>query len=220
MTEVTTTERPFNQTQLWLWWVLATAGGWLGAYWISGLLNVLVLNLLQIDLAALAGSESLPESVQLPLLFLQLATLFVVGVVVGGAQWFILRRQIPQIGRWPLFTAFGCLITVFAGPFALLLVGLGMGLLQWLILRNVLNRTGWWSPISAGAWVLGYFLGNMAGALLINVLDIALAQLIAYATVGIVGGALTGVALLWLLRENAGLLESLRQEREAETAKR
>ncbi len=208
-----TASRP-NESQYWLLWVLATASGWLAAYWIGILLNGVVLSLLQVDPATLSGSQPPPESVQLPLLVLELATLFLIGAVVGGAQWLILRRQIPQIGRWPLFTAIGCLITLFAGPFWLLLSGLGMGLLQWLILRSILNRAGWWSPVSAGAWVLGYVLGNVTGLLLASVLDAALAQLIGYAVVGIVGGALTGAFLLWLLRQNRTLLDGLHEEAE------
>ena len=212
MTEVTTTERPFKPTQYWLSWMLATAGGWLAAYWLGGLLSSIVLSFLQIDPATLSGSETLPESLQIPLLILQLATLFVIGAAVGGAQWFILRRQLPQVGRWTLFTALGCLITVFAGPFALLLVGLGMGLLQWLILRSILNRTGWWAPVSVGAWVLGFIVGDLAGRLLVSALVPAIAQMIGYTVVGIVGGAVTGALLLWMLRENRALLDGLHAE--------
>ena len=214
MTDVTTTERPFNQRQYWLLWVLATTGGWVTAYWISGLLSSIVLSLLQIDLAALAGAETLPESLRMPLLVLQVATLFVVGAVIGGAQWLVLRRQMPQVSRWPLFTAAGCLITMFAGQFALLLIGLGMGLLQWLILRGILNRSGWWAPISAGAWVAGFFAGDLVGILLTGVVDGILLEMIRYTAVGVVGGALTGVVLLWLLRENRELLDGLREEAE------
>ncbi len=208
----------FNQNRYWLLWVLGTAGGWLTAYWVSILIGSLVLSSLPIDPATLSSSEPLPEAVQMPLLFLQVATLFIIGAIVGGAQWLLLRQQIPQVGRWPLFTALGCLITLFAGPYWLLFVGLGMGLLQWLILRNILNRSGWWSLISAGGWALGFVLGDVVGLLLSSVLDVTLAQLLGYTTIGIVAGALTGVVLLWLLRENRVLLDGLREE--AEQAKR
>lgn len=206
----------FNQNRYWLLWVLATAGGWLAAYWISFLLNGLAFGLLQIDPAALSDSQALPESAQLPLLFLELASLFVIGAVVGGAQWLILRQQIPEVGRWPLFTAIGCLLTLFAGPYWFLLLGLGMGLLQWLILRNILNRTGWWSVVSAVAWPIsnmtaGGLLGIVVGQLTNSMI---LAAMVSWVTSGAIVGAITGAALLWLLRENVALLKSLRQDKE------
>jgi hypothetical protein len=212
MTDTTNADRPFNQTRYVLWWIVGTATGWYAAYWLGLVLSGLVLGMLQISPAALSGTEPLPESAQLPLLFLQLATLFVIGLAIGIGQWLVLRQQVPQISRWPLFTALGGVVALFAGPYLFLLIGLGMSLLQWLILRNVLNRTGWWIIISAGAWALGYVLGSMFSQVLAQALDAAAAGMIGYVMVGIISGVLTGAALLWLLRENRVLLDGLRAE--------
>lgn len=222
MKEEAPASRNLNPVWSWLLWTLGTSGGWLIGYWLSILFGTLMFSLLGIDPAVLTSSELPPESVQLQLLLLQLATWFIIGVLVGGAQWLLVRRQILQVNRWPFFTALGCMATLFAGQFSLALVGLGMGLLQWLILRNVVNRAGWWALGSTGAWLLGFFLGSWAISLSGGMLDSVSAQLFGYALLGIVGGALTGLLLLWLLHENrellAGLWEEAAQAAQAEQA--
>jgi membrane associated rhomboid family serine protease len=92
--------------------------------------------------------------------------------------------------------------------------------MQWLLLRRALNRTGWWPVMNVVAWPLGSILGGALGAAVGMALGSPLvAEVVSLALTGAIIGAITGAVLLWLLRENAALLEGLRQERAAEPAK-
>jgi ABC-type enterochelin transport system permease subunit len=76
---------------------------------------------------------------------------------------------------------------VGGGPFYGLvngaLVGTLIGAMQWLILRWQVSRAGWWVLASALGSAVGFAPGQVAGQL--------------------VGVAVTGIALVWLLRQPA-----------------
>ncbi len=197
MTDVTTTDRPFNQMQYWLWWTLSNLTGWL----IWALLNFALLTFM--------SAATLPAETGL---LVSAAFLLVVGAVLGGAQWWVLRQQVPQANRWIIFTALG-----FAGGafFDLVFAGLGIGLVQWLLLRNVLNKTAWWTVINAVAWPIGSMVGSLLGAAAGQLTNsIAVAVVVIWGSSGAIIGAITGAVLLWLLRENRVLLDGLRKEAE------
>jgi hypothetical protein len=216
MTNETATERPFNQPQYWLWWVLATAGGWLVGSLTNFLLSIF-LNATNLSAALEADPAEIPPSTALMLMGVSAVLLLIIGLAVGAAQWLVLRQQLPQLKRWVIFTAVGFAL----GSFAMLaFMGLGVGLMQWLLLRRDLNKTGWWPVMSAVAWPLGYILGGVLGAELGAVLNSPIGGgLLGAALSGAIIGAITGAVLLWMLRENAALLESLRQERAVELVK-
>jgi len=139
-----------------------------------------------------------------------LGTLFFgtgLGIGVGVLQWLVLRRRVSGAGWWVLASAAGGYGIVQAAPhmfspslsFGALLsytpvVALGgavTGTLQWLVLRGQVSRAGWWVLASTVGWGLG-----MTAA-------------IAYSwpgpmwliVTGAVLGAVTGGALVWLLRQ-------------------
>ncbi len=96
------------------------------------------------------------------------------GILMGIAQFVLLRRYLPRMGWWVLATAGGWslgLVLILLGIFNVLthfwgaetiyrswafvlafsLLGLSIGCGQWLVLRRRLPRAGWW----IGANVLG-----------------------------------------------------------------
>jgi purine-cytosine permease-like protein len=94
-------------------------------------------------------------------------------------------------------------------------MGLGVGLAQWLLLRRDLNKTGWWPVMSAVAWPVGYMLGGILGALVGQTLNVPIiGGMVGSLLSGAIVGAITGAVLLWMLRENRALLDSMREEAE------
>jgi hypothetical protein len=168
--------------RLWLWWVLASSIGWavgLAAGFAVGF--------------AIGGAISAIAS--------QSVFGAAVGASVGTMQWLVLRRQVPRAGWWVLDTTLGMgvgfalvramtptLSTVVGGGpvYGLMngaLVGTLVGALQWLVLRWQISRAGWWVLASALGLAVGFALGQVAGQL--------------------VGVAMTGITLVWLLRQPA-----------------
>jgi hypothetical protein len=212
MTDNTSTLSTFNQPLYWAKWVLATAGGW----FIGSMANVLVINLLGAtglgDALNATSPDQIPQSTALLLAGVSLALLLIVGFAVGALQWLVLRQQIPQIGRWAIFTGLGFALGTFA---FLAFMGLGVGVAQWLLFRRNLNKTGWWPVMSAVAWPLGYMFGGSLGAVVGQTLNVPfIGGMIGSLLIGAIVGAITGAVLLWTLRENRTLLDGLREEAE------
>jgi len=146
------------------------------------------------------------------------------GFMVGLMQWFVLRGYIPRAGLWVLLStvgfavAMGCAAAVTSfgysegsdelGDFAWVLgwtviVALGgavTGTLQWFVLRREVSRAGWWVLADTVGWGLSM---AVAGAILSECKC-------AYSPGGALGllfgggallGAITGAALVWLLRQ-------------------
>jgi hypothetical protein len=217
MKEIEAKAVSFNQPREWLLWTAATTGGWLLGSVLTILLSI-VLGMIGLSAAASADPASLSQSDALILMGVTLAMLFLIGLSVGGMQWLVLRRHMWGLQRWAIFTGLGFALGYFAFP---PFMGVGVGLMQWLLLRRELNKTGWWPVMNAVAWPLGYMAGGGLGMTLGQAVGSPLlGNLLSAALSGAIIGVITGVVLLWLLRENAALLASLRQEHEAELAKR
>jgi len=84
------------------------------------------------------------------------------GLTIAGAQWFMLRRILPQPGRWFAATAIGIWLGGIAGvmldlesllvsgrtpvwnyPVELIVIGLILGQSHWLFLRHQIKRAFW-----------------------------------------------------------------------------
>jgi hypothetical protein len=137
------------------------------------------------------------------------------GSVVSLLQWLVLRRRVSRAVWWVLASTAGfavaggggCGAAVVAFGYSEVLKGLGSlavlgwtvvvalggavtGILQWLVLRRHVSRAGWWVLASTvgcglgmavmGAFAVGGFVLAVGGAVL---------------------GAVTGGALVWLLRQ-------------------
>jgi hypothetical protein len=195
--------------RFWLWWMLASIAG-------SGA-GVLVWLLVGAALETL-GAQGVALAARMGgLLPLGLGAIF--GATLGTAQWLVLRRQLPQTGRWALATTCGYAL-VFVLGFSLIpqgqgtanelgvvnqvLLGAGLGaaagapsgVLQWvLVLRRQVPHAVWWAPASSGSWAVGFAASFALGALLDGLFFVA----------GVVGAlALTGLAMAWLVRRAPG----------------
>ena len=179
----------------WLQWVVASTVGMLLGFIVGFPLSFLVMDIVGERLGQSFGG-------------------IVIGIGVGVLQWLVLRRRISGVGWWVLASAaggYGIVQAMFLGAFegyvgslsfgALLsftgVVALGgavAGTLQWLVLRGQVSRAGWWVLASTVGWGLGMavsraFPWGRDDALL------------ALAVTGVVLGAITGGALVWLLRQ-------------------
>jgi MFS family permease len=205
--EVTTPS--FNQPREWLLWTVATAGGWLLGS-LGNFAASLVLSATGLGATLNIDPSQIDQSTVLLLMGISLVMLLIVGLAVGALQELILRRRVPGLSRWALFTGLGFALGSFV---FLAFMGLGVGLLQWLLLRRDLSKTGWWPVMSAVAWPLGYMLGGSIGAALGTAINTPIVGGLLGATLtGAIIGAVTGAVLLWLLRQNQVLLDGLREE--------
>jgi hypothetical protein len=198
-----------HQPREWLWWTLATAGGWLLGSLVTYAISI-GLNMTEFGAALEADPTQISQSTALLLMALSLVSLLIVGVIIGALQWLVLRRHVPGLQRWAIFTGLGFALGAFA---FWALIGVGVGVTQWLLLRRDLNKTVWWLVVNAVAWPLGYVLGGVGGSALGTALgSVVLGGLVGSILIGVVIGAITGGVLLWLLRENRTLLDGLREE--------
>ncbi|MBZ0267511.1 hypothetical protein K8I85_05105 [bacterium] len=124
-----------------------------------------------------------------------------VGAVLAGMlQWLVLRRHFAAAAWWVLATV-GALAVVGILVFAVRVFDAGvgaatggtvLGIAQWQVLRRTVTRAGWWVLASTVGWVTG---GILSGAFQ--------AGFAGWITIGATYGAITGVALVWLLRLRA-----------------
>ncbi|MDY6899142.1 MAG: hypothetical protein SWZ49_13850 [Cyanobacteriota bacterium] len=150
------------------------------------------------------------------------------GLLLGFAQYLVLRRYIRQASYWILFTLTGVLISWFMGltvsaviglfyaanlhqkittlieEVALLgaAVGTVIGYAQWLILKTVSKQAIWWVFANALAWSLGIVVAFIGAGIETPFFNIH-ASLIAIATGGVMGiviSSITGIFLVWLLK--------------------
>jgi hypothetical protein len=121
----------------------------------------------------------------------------VIGIVIGTAQWLILRRYIRVIGWWWILTstlgwgiggALGALVeSVNAGAIA----GLIMGILQLSVLFRFGRKSIAWVAICIVAWALSESLMSRAMLSEVWAIFVILA--------GVMAGALTGLTMMWVL---------------------
>ena len=149
---------------------------------------------------------------------------FMLGAALGFGvslmQWLILRRRVTKAGRWVLASTasfavaggggYGAAAVIFGFSEGMegflssaeflgwtVIVALGgavTGILQWLVLRAQISRAGWWVLASTVGWGLSM---AVMGAFTVVGADPALGLPVG----GAVQGAVTGGALVWLLRQ-------------------
>ena len=133
------------------------------------------------------------------------------GAVIGAAQWLALRGYLGAGPEWILATALGVaigdavgalLLDAGTGLGALLLTGLvtggAVGLLQWaLVLRGRLPLANLWAPVVAVAWPVGWTVTWSIGV------DVERGYYVFGASGALIFAALTGLAMLFMLRGGA-----------------
>ena len=182
-----------NELGLWLGWTLATAGGMLLGF----LPTILLIDVLDLGLARIA----------VPVL---------AGTVIGFAQWLVLRRYVTRTTRWDwtdgitwaagyvlaLFLIQSLPSTVFAVFIGYFLFGLIVALVQWPVLRREIPQIFTWLLASALAWAIGYWISQAVLSLFTDpLLAPALGTAVIAIASGLVAGAITGIALIWIVRK-------------------
>ncbi|MDE2994821.1 MAG: hypothetical protein OXU67_13170 [Chloroflexota bacterium] len=166
--------------RLWLLWVLASVvGGGVG-----GVVLGPVFSVVEPAFGLLVGGVAVGA---------------IGGAALGVLQWLVLRGRLVRAGWWIVASTVGWAV----GGAAFGLVGGAVtGVLQWLVLRRRLARAGWWIAASTVGWAIGPVIVLFGGV--IGELDAALIVLLVavlWGIGGLVGGAITGVVLVWLLRQ-------------------
>lgn len=147
------------------------------------------------------------------------------GLMIGVAQWLVLRRQMRSVHGWIVanllcWTIIGgsslgaigwiaprtnqLLIRVIYGGFDGALVGALLGLGQWLVLKRRVYGSGWWVLISSAGWSIGLMLGWFFGGVLYLATHLFLAEVIGLGITWFVVSAITGLGLIWLWKRSAG----------------
>jgi hypothetical protein len=182
-----------NELGLWLGWTLATAGGMLLGF----LPTILLVNMLNLALA-------------------QIIVPVFAGTIVGLAQWIALRRFLTAHSDWILAGgtswALGYVVglfliqrmpgTLLGGLAGYLLFGAVVALVQWPLLRREIPSLLVWMLASAVGWTVGFFASQAVLSLFYNgtLIAPAVSTTVIAVTSGLVAGAITGVALVWIVR--------------------
>lgn len=184
---------------LWLWWTLATT--------IAGAI-----------VGALEASG-----------FQFIATIFFTGMLIGAAQWLVLRQYIPKAFWWIVVSAlgwtFGLLLVssnITLDPLIQFLNTLGLWYVFWMnlvkqpivltifgtaqfpILRRFFHKAHWWILVSAlGGALAGAGSSTVAYIFQLGLLPAPFLTALSYGTGWLGYGIVTGICLQWLLRHHS-----------------
>jgi hypothetical protein len=183
-----------NELGLWLSWTLATAGGMLVGF----LLTLPLVNLLNLG-------------------FAQIAVPVLAGTVIGFAQWIVLGRFLTAASRWDWTDGISWVVgyilglfliqvlpsTIFAAFIGYFLFGVIVALVQWPVLRREIPQIFTWIVASALAWAAGYWVSQAVLSLFFtgDLIEPAVGTAVIAITSGLVAGAITGLALIWIVRK-------------------
>jgi hypothetical protein len=182
-----------NELGLWLGWTLATAGGMLLGF----LPTILLVDVLNLGLA-------------------QIAVPVLAGTVIGFAQWLVLRRYVTASTQWDwtdgISWAAGYILgllliqllpsSVFAAFIGYFLFGVIVAMVQWPVLRREIPQVFTWMVASAVAWAVGYWVSQAVLSLFTDpLIEPVVGTTVIAVTSGLVAGAITGLALIWIVRK-------------------
>ena len=183
-----------NEFGLWLGWTLATAGGMLLGF----LPTIPLVNLLDLSIA-------------------QIAVPVLAGTVIGFAQWIVLRRYLTASSIWELADGLtwaagyvlGLLLvlalpsTIFIATIGYLLFGVIVALVQWPVLRREIPNLLLWVLANAVGWAVGFWASQAILPLFVTdpLVAPAVGTAVIAVTSGLVAGAITGLALIWIVRK-------------------
>ncbi|HEU0297046.1 MAG TPA: hypothetical protein VFR47_30180 [Anaerolineales bacterium] len=183
-----------NEFGMWLEWTLATALGMLLGF----LPSIVFVNIL--DLA-----------------FARVIVPLWAGFLVGLAQWVVLRKYLNESSDWILAGgaswavgfALGLLImngltgTGLDGFFGYILFGIIVAIVQWPVLRREIPNVWMWILANVVGWTAGFYLSQFSLDLFFNgpTIDPVASTSVLSGVSGLVAGAITGVALVWIVRK-------------------
>jgi hypothetical protein len=183
-----------NEFGLWLGWTLATALGML----IGHLPLIPLVDNMDLGVARI------------------IAPLFA-GLLVGLAQWTVLRGYLTRSSDWILAGgaswaaayAIGLFLiqsltgSTLIGLISYVLFGLVVALLQWPILRREIPNVWSWIAANVIGWTIGFFASQLLVGLIFSpdFYNQGLITAISTGVAGLVAGAITGLALVWIVRQ-------------------
>ena len=183
-----------NEFGLWLAWALATALGMILGY----LPAALVVSDIDLGIARIL----------VPLL---------AGLLIGVAQWTVLRGYVTRshdwilnhAGGWVVGYILGLLVVQGVGRTALgaligyLIFGILVAVFQWPILRREIPHVIPWILANVIGWTAGSYVSTLVvGAISRNTPPSLIAStLITSGLTGLIGGAVTGLALVWIVKK-------------------
>jgi len=193
----TKTSKPSIDWKFWLLWTFATIFGLILGIAIS--LSVII----AISKITNIHEDTITNYIILP----------IIGFSVGIFQWLMLRKHVSWARMWIWLTTAGWVIS-FLLAFSLYnwltsisgteftdtwqkaiqftLIAIFIGGFQWLLLKRHISRSGWWILANVIGWNA---VGLLAGAgAMVSVLESI--------PMGISVGAVTGLALTWLLQQS------------------
>ena len=198
---------------IWLQWVLASILGYGVGTTIGNALASLI--------PAMTCSQSFSDSfidrlTNFPCIQPSLGLVVIViilGLAGGFMQWLVLRRRIAGAGWWVPASGLGFPIALvvadgtgrrldIATPILMgILFGVLSGILPWIVLRRKITRAGWWVL----AHLLGSLVGGALGILAFHAMGLIRFYQFTWAAAGAMFGAglgaITGITLVWLLRQ-------------------
>lgn len=183
-----------NEFGMWLEWTLATAFGMLLGF----LPSIVLVNIMELALARL------------------IVPLFA-GFLVGLAQWVVLRKYVNEVSDWILAAGASWAVGYALGLFIMngltgtgldsfvgyMLFGIIVALVQWPILRREIPNVWMWILANVIGWTAGFYMSQVALDLFFNgptIAPIASTSVISGVS-GLVAGAITGIALIWIVRK-------------------
>jgi hypothetical protein len=146
----------------------------------------------------------------------QIAVPVLAGTVIGFAQWLVLRRYVTASTRWDwtdgISWAAGYILgllliqllpsSVFAAFIGYFLFGVIVALVQWPVLRREVPQVLTWTIASAVAWAIGYWVSQAVLSLFTDpLIDPLVGTTVIAVSSGLVAGAITGLALIWIVRK-------------------
>ncbi|HZD56784.1 MAG TPA: hypothetical protein VE136_08685 [Anaerolineales bacterium] len=183
-----------NEFGMWLEWTLATAIGMLLGY----LPSITLVDLVDVRLGR----------VVIPVL---------AGLVVGLSQWIVLRRYLTECSDWILAGgagwaagyALGLFLinsltgTLVGGFLGYVLFGVIIALFQWPVLRREIPNALTWVLASVIGWSAGLYLSQVSLNIIFSgpSIDPAASTSVIAGTSGLVAGAITGLALVLIVRQ-------------------
>jgi hypothetical protein len=183
-----------NEIGLWLGWTLATAGGMLLGF----LPTIPLVNLVDLGIA-------------------QIAVPVLAGTVIGFAQWLVLRRYVTTHSEWALADGvswaagyvLGLLLvlslpsTMFIATLGYLLFGVIVAILQWPVLRREIPDILVWILANAFGWAAGFWASQAILPFFVTdpLIAPAVSTTVIAVTSGLIAGAITALALIWIVRK-------------------
>ncbi len=138
---------------------LTTRGGWY--FWLLWVLTNAVAGAV-----TLAVTGALVRAISLNVAVVVAVFGIMIGFALGGAQWLVLRCQVPQAYLWVLASVVGGAgLIVFGiamgeatgGPLGGLVIGAVLGIMQWLVLRRWVSQAYIYMPASMIGYAWPFF---------------------------------------------------------------